>query len=362
MSNARFASLLSATTVALFLVACGGTSSSQTTFGVGPSESAPDTTIPTVPGFRGRVAVAAINSSDAHPGREKSWVSPDVKDVHELVFISDNRSEDVYIFKMPGFVLKGTLTGFQFPSGMCSDASGNVWITDFKASEVFQYSRTGKLLKTLQAYEAWGCAVNKSNGDVAVTSYYAPTGSHCEVTVYPNGSGSGTSYTIAEMSRCFYAAYDTNGNLFFDGEGETEQNTVVEELPTGSGSPHVLSLYDGTIRFPGGIEWNSRTGHLLVVDQQCDNGARSCLDVIALLSASAGKMIRFIPLNNSYGSQCTVYQGTIDPSSKSYVGPCIEGGSGYPGIAAVWALAKGGTPTEYTSRAWRPIGSAISTK
>ena len=64
------------------------------------------------------------------PDHHKSWISPDVKRAPRLLFISDDYSGDVYIFTMPAMQLKGTLTGFTGPQGMCSDKQGNIWVVN----------------------------------------------------------------------------------------------------------------------------------------------------------------------------------------------------------------------------------------
>ena len=94
-------------------------------------------------------SVAARPDAAVRTDHDKSWVSPDAKRAPRLLFISDYGAGDVSIFSLPGLTLKGTLTGFSFPEGECSDASGNIWIANTGASQMLLYTRTGTLVKTL---------------------------------------------------------------------------------------------------------------------------------------------------------------------------------------------------------------------
>ena len=76
------------------------------------------------------VTYTSVRAPKIKPDHHKSWVSPDVKSAHRLLFISDDSSQDVYIFTMPAMQLKGTLTGFNGPQGMCSDKQGNIWVVN----------------------------------------------------------------------------------------------------------------------------------------------------------------------------------------------------------------------------------------
>lgn len=61
--------------------------------------------------------------------RHASWIKPGSSS-GTLIYVS-SRSGSVYEYSYPDGTLVGTLTGFDVPMGLCSDADGNVWITDF---------------------------------------------------------------------------------------------------------------------------------------------------------------------------------------------------------------------------------------
>ena len=78
-----------------------------------------------------------------------SWISPDVNRAPRLFFASDAGTNDIDIFTLPDFVLKGTITGFSEPQGMCTGTAGTVWVANTGTTQVMQLSHTGKLLNTM---------------------------------------------------------------------------------------------------------------------------------------------------------------------------------------------------------------------
>ena len=76
-----------------------------------------------------------------HRDRRKSWISPDAKRSPRLMFASDSEHGDVYIYSLPDMKLKGTLTGFYEPQGLCSDPRGNVYVANTDDTQVLNSSR-----------------------------------------------------------------------------------------------------------------------------------------------------------------------------------------------------------------------------
>lgn len=352
-SAARFA--LSALAGAAFLAACSNSGGSQTT-GYAPAGGAAtgaahvrDSHFPASTSFRAL--------KNVHPDHKKSWVSPDVAKAPRLLFVSDDDTNDVYIFTMPAMALKGTLTGFSEPQGMCNDSSGNIWITSTSQEEVIQYSRTGTSLKSVSTpgYFPVGCAVNKTNGDLAVTNIVSTAGGDGNVMIFHNGSGTGTPITNPSQTEYFFPAYDKSGNLYVDGFG----NSGFILSGCGSSSCSTITVSGGSVGFPGGMNWDRVNDNLIIGDQECATG--SCEDA-ATISGSTATITHSTPVNNYDGSACDVDQGTIAPMSKYFAGPCITQASALSS-AARWAYPAGGTPGHFNNSVVEfPIGSAISNK
>src|ERR1700729_644904 len=88
------------------LAGCGGTQSQ----GTGTSDMAPQSRAPV-----------------GHAEPDSSWMSPEAKS-HDLLYVVSGSNVDVFTY--PGGTLVGTLTGFEYPLGLCSDSNGNVWIAN----------------------------------------------------------------------------------------------------------------------------------------------------------------------------------------------------------------------------------------
>ncbi len=304
----------------------------------------------------------SVRAPKVKPDHHKSWVSPDVKNAPRLLFISDDSTQDVYIFTMPAMQLKGTLTGFNGPQGMCSDKEGNIWVVNTGTSQGLKYSRTGKLLGSVSdpSGHPAGCAINPTNGDLALSETQGNSGAGA-VEIYHNASGSPTRYSNPAQYEYFFPAYDTDGNLYVDGFSYPTFAVMISELPSGSGTMQTVNYSGGTIRFPGGVNWDRVKGQLVINDQECQGLYASCAYQLTV-SGSGATIVGSTPLNNFDGTACDVDQGTIAPFGKYFAGPCITFAYSVSS-ADRWAYPSGGTPGHYNdSVVVEPIGSAISNK
>lgn len=342
----------------VLLAGCSGLGGSQTsTPATGMNPAAVNGRGAGVQGLHLGADYTSVNVPKVHSDKGKSHVSPDAAGLPRLLFVSDDSSNDVYMFSMPTMTLKGTLTGFSEPQGMCTDASGNIWITNTGTFQIIQYSRTGTMLKSLTDPNGYpvGCAVNKANGDLAVTNIVNTSGNGT-VEIYSNATGTPASYSNPSQTENFFDAYDSSGNLYVDGDGGA--GFSLSELPSGSSSMHTIGLSGGTITFPGGVNWTQQTG-LVVGDQEC-NGSGSCLDAVSV-SGSSGTITGTTPLTNSDGGACDVDQSTVSPQGNYFGGGCISLTSA-PSTADRWAYPGGGIPTNYSTSVLYPVGAAISNK
>ena len=303
----------------------------------------------------------SVRAPKVHRDTRKSHVSPDAKSVPRLLFVSDDGTDDVYIFSLPKMALMGTLTGFYEPQGLCSDKAGNIWITNTGTLQIFQYSRTGTLLKTLSDTNGFpvGCAVYRANGDLAVTNIEGYPSGDGTVDVYADASGTPRVYNNLSQPYNFFDAYDSSGNLYVDGFDDSGSSFSLSELPKGSSTMSTVNISGGTIYSPGGVNWRPATG-LIIGDQDCNDGYAACLYAVSV-SGSTGTITGSTVLTNYDGGACDVDQSTISPFGKFFAGGCITEGSG-PSTADRWAYPAGGTPTNYSATVEYPIGAAISNK
>ena len=338
-----------------FLAGCSGG-------GPQPSSLSPSSSVQGLPSHH-LATYTSVRAPRIQPDHHKSWVSPDVKSARHLLFISDDSSQDVYIFTMPAMQLKGTLTGFNGPQGLCTDKQGNIWVVNTGTSQGLKYSRSGHLLGSVSDPSGTpaGCAVNPTNGDLALSETRGTSSGAGGIEIYHNGSGSPTRYSNPSQYEYFFPAYDTKGNLYVDGFSYPTFAVMISELPSGKHKMHTINYSGGTIGFPGGVNWDRVHGQLLVNDQECQAVYSSCVYQLTV-SGSSATIVGFTPLNNLNGSACDVDQGTIAPFSKYFAGPCISYAYSVNSVDR-WAYPSGGTSGRYNdSVVVQPIGSAISDK
>ena len=363
MKSLGFGRVTLCSCVAAAIVAgCGGTGGSQSstpTSGINPASVAGHGL--GVQSLHEGEYYTSVKAPKVHRDTGKSHVSPDAKSARRLLFISDDDTDDVYIFGLPKMALMGTLTGFYEPQGLCSDKAGKIWITNTGTLQIFQYSRTGTLLKTLSDTNGFpvGCAVYNTNGDLAVTNIEGYPSGDGTVDVYADASGTPTVYSNPSQPYNFFDAYDSSGDLYVDGFDDSGSRFSLSELPKGSGTMSTINISGGAIYSPGGVNWRPATG-LVIGDQYCNDGYAACLYAVSV-SGSTGTITGSTTLTNYDGGACDVDQSTISPVGKFFAGGCITEGSA-PSTADRWLYPAGGTPTNYTTSIEYPIGAAISNK
>jgi len=304
--------------------------------------------------------IAAVKAAKVHPDHHKSWVSPDAAKAPRLYFASDSGDNDVYIFTMPGMALKGTLTGWSEPQGECSDQSGNIWVTNTGTSQIVKLSRTGSTLATLSDPYGYpvGCAVNPTNGDLAVTDIFdfSEAGG---IILYASGSGSGTRISNPGQYEYYFDGYDSNGNLYTDGWSYPSFTFTISVLPSGSSTLQTASISGGAPTFPGMVQWYRNGNYLAVGDQECGGTSASCVDWYSV----SGTNLTYTGVTDlsSYqgGAVTDMVQGVIAANNQKY----LAGGDAGGATVNRWMWDAGGSPTNYNnSTVVEPIGAAISTK
>jgi hypothetical protein len=162
---------------------------------------------------------AAHPSQFAGANAGRSWMAPDAKKSKSLLYVADQGANDVEVYSYPDGKLKGTLTGFQTPSGVCSNKAGDVFILNGNGTTVEVYKHGGTSpIRTLDLPGApeLNCSVDPVTGNLALG--VLGTCGNCFV-VFPNGSGTPTIYTPSGQNGLPGCGYDNHGNLFCDAYG-----------------------------------------------------------------------------------------------------------------------------------------------
>jgi hypothetical protein len=192
-----------------------------------------------------------------------SWMSSDAVG-HKLLYISNWQTSDVSVFTYPGRRLVGTLTGFQQPYGECVDNSGNVFITNFNASNIYEFHH-GKLKPKAiiddPGEHPAGCSVDPTTGDLAVNNSYTVGNEAGSISLFERNSRGGWSavanYTDSNFFYMYFCGFDSSGDLYVDGMTGYNGSFALAVLPHASSAFTNLTLSQ-SVTAPGGIMWDGQ--------------------------------------------------------------------------------------------------------
>lgn len=318
MSTPAFksSSFLIAATVSLFVAGCSGSTTPNA-----PQSSAP--------GFGPQPHVAGTDVGTPSKSRGSA-----------LLYVSSKDQNKVLIYSYPGLRLRSKLLIPNSPWGLCSDPGGDVFVTararGSSQSYVYKYPRgESQPSSTLSdAGAAVGCSYDAVSGNLAVTNATTPGSPYQgDVAVFPDASGTPTTYSDPNVNNFFFCSYDDSGNLFATSVG----NTFIDELPAGSESLSEISL-DKSI-FPGSIQWYD---HELVVTY-LTNTRRGPLPVYRVRvvggKGRVGKpILLYSPGDHNVGNTQYLTDG------NTIIGPGIY--RQLTQLVRLWPFPKGGSPKE----------------
>lgn len=275
----------------------------------------------------------------ARPARPSGHVEIKAKG-EDLLYATTDRG--VWVFSYPSGTQLGSLTGFPGePAGVCTDGSGNVFVTtegsvgNPSQSYVYEYAHGGTepIATFMDMGIARGCAADAATQDLAVANAPGSSQQVGNIAVYSNGSQSPTLYSDPNFPQFFYCTYDNAGNLFVDG---IDQSQIIDELARGASALSEIRL-DRAIN-PGSIQWvkNKLVIAMIVGDTHAENyiyqvsvnGSVGSVGSPILLSSASDKAA-------TGGIQYWVQQ-------KKIIGPAHAAGGN--GALQFWKFPKGGLP------------------
>jgi hypothetical protein len=296
-----------------------------------------------------------------HPDRRKSWISPDAKGKRQLLFASDSGLGEIDIYSLPNMKLKGQLTGFNVPQGMCSDKHGNVYVAQTNATEVDEYSHAGSLVARYPDNYGLpiGCAVDPATGNLAVTDIVNDGSGPGQVQIFSNPSSQPKILTNPSEYFYYFVGYGPHSSLWVSG---TNASGFYMLSQCGASSCTTINLKGGTLYFPGAVEWDNSRSTWVAFDQLCNNTPSACSYPVSARGV-LGSPTTY--KNYQGGSDCDLIQGAIVDRDEHVVGSDYE----YCGAASStfdrWGYPSGRKPTNdatLPSSNSVPNGIAISTK
>jgi hypothetical protein len=233
-------------------------------------------------------AMLQSRAIETHGGRGGSWMLPEAKS-EGLLYVSAFGGSGVYVLSYPRLKLVGQLTGFSGTTGVCSNASGDVFVTDFQASDIEEFAHGGTSpIQTLAdpGYRPFECSVDPGTGDLAVTNYQTSQSGVGNVAIFQGSGGQPWFYSDANISWYWGCSYDDRGNLFITGVSGASD---FAELPQGSQDFRDLGLPFK----PSGIAWD---GRYLTIGFIRQGSSGSIIDRVRI-SGSSVNVVKSIPLD-----------------------------------------------------------------
>ncbi|MGA2759072.1 MAG: hypothetical protein ABSF08_01970 [Candidatus Cybelea sp.] len=276
------------------------------------------------------------------PGAQ-SWIDPQATS-HDLLYISDTGTSEVYVYSYPSDKLVGTLKDFRDPGGECVDKNGNVFIANTGDEDILEYAHGGtKPIATLKdpGYFPFGCSVDPTTGNLGVANNFASSGSgQGNVVIFTHARGKPKGgYTDPNINQMLLCGYDDKGNLFVDGLTKGS-GFAFAELRSGSTTLTDITL-NQSIANPGGVQWDGK--HIAVGDQSTNVVYQ--FDVSGKKGTKAGST----PLTGA----AEVVQFWI--AGSKLIGP--DAGEGDAGI---WTYPAGGAPLKTITGLYVPLGATLS--
>ncbi|HEX4014222.1 MAG TPA: hypothetical protein VHX17_10100 [Candidatus Cybelea sp.] len=335
---------LAVAVTAALLAGCGGAISPAPLGATAPSTAAQ---------LRSGAGAAMAHSFQVHANAARSWMAPDAKKANTLLYVADEGANVVDVYSYPGGKLKGTLTGFETPTGVCSDKKGNVYILN-GASESLEVYAHGASSPTEQlevpGYPEFTCSVDPTTGNLAL-SVLAGSCGYC-IVIFPKGSQTPTTYMPSGQTGLPGCGYDNKGNLYCSAYGASDAFALYE-LPKGSKTVGTISVNaSGILAGPG--QWDG-------TNFTVGSGAGSTLYQIKI-SGSSGSVAGSTILSGA--GQVWQFWITKNLGGKKHkglrvIGPTTTSNSG---IVGYWSYPAGGAATNTIVGLDQPDGAALSTK
>jgi len=302
-----------------------------------------------VPSFNASSRLAELHRFEkrAHPDNGRSWMAPGAE-TQDLLYISDEGTNDVYVYSWPQLKLVGTLTGFSYPQGECIDTKGDVFVVNIRAqSQIVEYSHGGtKPIATLSdnySNHPSGCAVDPTTENLAVTNLEAGNKGDGTVIIYKKARGRPTGYTDPHnINYFYYCGYDEKGNLYVDGSFYIYPFDIFgfAELPAGGAEFTNITL-NQSIGEAGGVQWDGR--YVVIGD-----ASASVLYEFAI-SGSGGTEVGSTTLDGGF----FVWQFWIQ-------GGKVIGPSEGTADVMIWNYPAGGAAVKTLTNVTDPVGAVIS--
>jgi len=282
-------------------------------------------------------------ASATHAARGGSWMLPGAKS-GDLLYLSDDISDDVWIFSYPTGKLVGKLSSFSgTPVTLCTDTAGNLYVPTLgqaSQGQIYEYAHGGTQPIATLGDPGWpnGCAIDPMTGNLAVANYTGVPYGTGDVAIFTKAQGAPTLYTDPDIKNYEFCAYDNAGNLFVD--GFNQPGNIIGELA--AGQQNLVSLNLSQSIQPASLQWLD--GGLIVAEfVGSPRGDEPIYQVT--ISGSAGSVSGPVVLSSKSDRNAGPVQFLLE--NKTLIGPGNYAGSNR--LINFWRYPKGGKPKKAMS-------------
>jgi hypothetical protein len=301
-----------------------------------------------------RAGTLRSSGSGAQNDRRGSWMLPAAKGTANLLYVADEATNAVDVFSYPKGAPMGQLTGFDTPSGICSDKAGEVYILNGNGTTAVVYAHGGtEPLRTLSlgGFPELNCTVDPTTNNFAV-GVIPENGASGYIAVFANGEGTPTTYTPSGELGLPGCAYDASGNLFCDAIPSSGGGFNLYELPAGSSTVQQLNV-SGSLGI-GSMQWDGKYVAL-------SSGVSGTIAQLQITGSTAT-----VANTTTLANSGTIWQFWIPkvpkPKKQSQaariLAPTSFNSSAFVGY---WKYPAGGMPTKSITGFTQPDGVAVST-
>jgi hypothetical protein len=225
-----------------------------------------------------------------HARRGGSWMLPTAKSGDLLYLMTDTNF--AYVLTYPAGKSAGKLTlSADNGTGVCSDSSGDVFVTAYNYQPthgyLYEYAHGGtKPIATLDdgSYIPTSCAVDPTTGNLAVTNNAAVSSQTGNVATYVGARGSPTTYTDPGFKNYAATTFDDHGDLFIIGSGDSLFEFA--ELPQGGST--LINVTMSQQIYGGHIQWD---GTNLAVTLRANSNKHRPIVYRVSVSGSTGTLV-----------------------------------------------------------------------
>jgi hypothetical protein len=296
----------------------------------------------------------SLPHTQAVTGHRGSWMAPEAAGIKRLLYVADEASGNVSVFSYPNGTPEGVLSGFNLPSGICTNHAGNVFILNGggTTAEVFAHGGT-QVLRTLQLPGApwFDCSVDPQTGNLAVSAFDNSNGGSV-IAIFVGATGTPVTYAPAGENGLPGCAYDNGGNLFCDAFSTGNQSFGLYELPKGSTTVQSIAVTTGLLA--GAMQWDGK-------DLAFTDGSAGTIEQLQV-SGSKGSIVGSTSLDGT-GPVWQFWLPAVPKgggaSAKRVIAPTYVSSEAFVGY---WPYPRGGNSAKRIGNVQQPDGVALSVK